>query len=423
MAHVSDNPDFLSAVAQGGALPFLAMGNMPGPIAAEGMKLAAEKTGGKFGVGLIGLEVNRKCYEAHLEIMNDNPPPFAILAAGGVELAKRIEGIGTACYLHCPSPGILAEGLKSGLRRFVFEGSESGGHIGSLGSLILWSANLNELDAASRNGLDLSEVTVLFAGGIATGRAAAFLAGMLADVVAKGLNVGLQMGTAYLATREAVSTCAITSTYQGLTLDSRNTVVIGRTVNTRARAAGSPMASELIERERERLRNGMALRERKELYEKDNLGALRLAAKGCAIDPATATWDCPVFCDLQPEEQLNRGLYLMGQVVALLDKPSTVEALHSEIIREGRRIFEMRKPIATGEKSEVEQITANEPVPVVEHERETYRCGGYRAPVPRRGFTRHLLGSDHQRPQRNCRSACEPLGESRFLLSSGSQNS
>jgi NAD(P)H-dependent flavin oxidoreductase YrpB (nitropropane dioxygenase family) len=40
MAHVSDNPNFLAAVAAGGALPFLAMGNMPGPSAREGIGLA-----------------------------------------------------------------------------------------------------------------------------------------------------------------------------------------------------------------------------------------------------------------------------------------------------------------------------------------------------------------------------------------------
>ena len=167
MAHVSDNPNFLAAVAAGGALPFLAMGNMPGPIAREGIGLAGEKTNGRFGVGLIGLELNRHCYEAHLEIMRDNPPPFAILAAGSIDLAKSIEDIGTACYLHCPSPSILSEGLKAGLRRFVFEGCESGGHIGTLGSLNLWNANLNALEAAAAQGVDLSEVSVLFAGGIA----------------------------------------------------------------------------------------------------------------------------------------------------------------------------------------------------------------------------------------------------------------
>ncbi len=340
MAHVSDNPNFLAAVAAGGALPFLAMGNMPGPIAREGIGLAKEKTGGRFGVGLIGLEVNRHCYEAHLEIMREDPPTFAILAAGSIDLAKSIETMGTACYLHCPSPAILGEALRAGLRRFVFEGCESGGHIGTLGSLNLWSANLNELESAAASGIDLNEVRVLFAGGIATGRAAAFVAGMVGDLVEKGLNVGLQMGTAYLATEEAVATCAITPTYQKLTLQSDRTVVIGRTVNTKARAAGSPMASKLIEREQERLRACVSLRERKELYEKDNLGALRLASKGCAIDPETASFDCPVFCDLPPEEQLDRGLYLMGQVVSLLETPRRIEKLHEEIIEEGRRFFE-----------------------------------------------------------------------------------
>ncbi|HMK37470.1 MAG TPA: SDR family NAD(P)-dependent oxidoreductase [Desulfomonilaceae bacterium] len=369
MAHVSDNPDFLASVAAGGALPFLAMGNMPGPIAREGIVLAREKTGGRFGVGLIGLEINRQNYETHLEIMKDNPPPYAILAAGGPDLARRIEAQGTLCYMHCPSPAVLSEGLKTGLRRFVFEGCESGGHVGLLASLNLWSANLAELETAASHGLALNEVTVLFAGGIATGRAAAFVAGMVADLVDRGLNVGLQMGTAYLTSLEAVSTCAITPTYQKLTLESLKTVVIGRTVNIRARAAGSPMASTLIQRELDRLRDGTSLAERKELYEKDNLGCLRLASKGCAIDPDTATWDCPVFCDLEPEEQLQRGLYLMGQAVCLLDKPATIEALHAEIIEGGKRIF-----ASTQETSELpgddEAAFATEQVVEVEHERE-----------------------------------------------------
>ncbi|MFZ5865031.1 MAG: SDR family NAD(P)-dependent oxidoreductase [Thermodesulfobacteriota bacterium] len=370
MAHVSDNPDFLAAVAQGGALPFLAMGNMPAPIAREGIELARSKTNGKFGVGLIGLEVNRHCYEAHLEIMKENPPPFAILAAGSVELAQRIEEMGTVCYLHCPAPTLVSEGVKAGLRHFVFEGCESGGHIGALGSLDLWEANLRELEQAARDGISLAEVSVLFAGGIATARASAFVAGMVADLAARGLRVGLQMGTAYLATSEAVSTCAITQTYHGLTLESDRTVVIGRTVNTRARAAASPMASQLIYREQERVRSGVPLRERKELYEKDNLGSLRLAAKGCAIDPSTATWDCPVFCDLPPKEQYDSGLYLMGQVVSLLNSPTTIEQLHREIIVQGREVFKQGSVHPEPQLQEIPELPETQITVEVEHPHE-----------------------------------------------------
>jgi len=357
MAHVSDNPDFLAAVLKGGALPVLAMGNMPAPIAKESLRMAAEKTQGCFGVGLIGLEVNRDCYEAHLEIMKESPPPMAVLAAGSPDLARRVEAFGTACYLHCPSPAILGEALKSGHRRFVFEGCESGGHIGTLGSLNLWTENLRVLDRAARGGLSLDEVSVLFAGGIATGRAAAFVAGMAADLAAKGLKVGLQLGTAYLCCEEAVSTCAITSTYQQLVLESDRTVVIGRTVNTKARAAGSPMAARLVEREQARIRDGITMGERKALYEKDNLGALRLASKGCAIDPETAATECPVFCDLPPQEQLDRGLYLMGQVASLMEKPCTMEELHLRIMGEGREIFQSRLLERNTEKSSVESYS------------------------------------------------------------------
>lgn len=340
MAHVSDNPDFLAKVLEGGALPFLALANMPKPIAAKGLELAREKTHGRFGVGLIGLEVNRPVYEAHLELLAENPPPFAILAAGDVEKARAIERMGIRCYLHCPHPSLLSEGMKAGQRRYVFEGGESGGHVGTLGSLDLWNANLSELEKALNQGISPDEVAILFAGGIASSRAAAFIAGMVSDLASRGVKFGLQMGTAYLTTEEAVATCAITETYRKLTLESQSTVVIGRTVNTRARAAGSPMAARLIEREHERIRAGLSLRERKMLYEKDNLGSLRLAAKGCAIDPATATWDCPVFCDLPPEEQVDRGLYLMGQAVSLLERSTTVDALHREILENGREVYE-----------------------------------------------------------------------------------
>ena len=74
-------------MVQAGALPFMAMGNMPEGIAREGLALAREKTQGNFGVGLIGLEVNRACYESHLEIMKQDPPAFR--DPGGRERGSR----------------------------------------------------------------------------------------------------------------------------------------------------------------------------------------------------------------------------------------------------------------------------------------------------------------------------------------------
>ncbi|MDQ1239347.1 MAG: hypothetical protein QG577_1533, partial [Thermodesulfobacteriota bacterium] len=340
MAHVSDTPSFLRSVAGSGALPFLALGNMPEPIAGSGIHEAATQTDGNFGVGLIGLDVNRSCYEKHLAIMSHNPPRFCILAAGSVELAQRIEGQGTVCYLHCPSQGVLLDALRAGLKHFVLEGCESGGHIGLLSSLNLWTSCLNALAAERQKGMRLDDLVILLAGGVGSPIAAAFVGGMIGDVVAEGLSAGLQIGTAYLTSREAVSTGAITALYQKLVLESDKTLVLGRTVNTRARAACSPMASQLISREQERIKEGVSLQVRKELYEKDNLGALRLASKGCAIDPATSTSDCPVFCELKSEEQLEKGLFLMGQAVCLLNEPKTLYEINHDIVVNGKAIFE-----------------------------------------------------------------------------------
>ncbi len=342
MAHVSEDADFLAKVLNGGALPFLALGNMEPSLALEKIRLAREGTSGTFGVGLIGLEVNRNNYEAHLDMMSQDPPPFAILAGGSVHLAKRVESMGTVCYLHCPTPALLAEGLRSGLKHFVFEGSESGGHIGSLGSLDLWSANLWELEKAYQEGVSLSEVVVLFAGGIGSGTACAFIAGMTAELAGRGLSVGLQMGTAYLATSEAVSTGAITPTYQKLVLEAEKTVIVGKTVKTGARAADSPMASTLKARELKRIQDGMPIRERKALFEEDNLGAFSLAAKGYTKALHAVGRDRREWVQVQPQEQWERGLYLMGQVASILKEPTSIEDLHKGILGEGCSIFDGR---------------------------------------------------------------------------------
>ena len=143
------------------------------------------------------------------------------------------------------------------------------------------------------------------------------------------------------------------------------------------------MAAKLIEREQERIRDGVSLRERKELYEKDNLGALRLASKGCAIDPNTATWDCPVFCDLPAEEQLEKGLYLMGQVVSLMKEPTTIAELHTRILEDGLRIFESR-PVyeSDGEPSAVQEVPAEFPIQEVVHPREPIAVVGIGLRLP-----------------------------------------
>ena len=91
-----------------------------------------------------------------------------------------------------------------GARRFVFEGSECGGHIGPLSSAALWDAQLETL----RRQPHLDELELLFAGGIHDATSAGLLTVMTSEVAARGAKVGVVMGTAYLFTQEAVESGA-----------------------------------------------------------------------------------------------------------------------------------------------------------------------------------------------------------------------
>ena len=91
--------------------------------------------------------------------------------------------------------------LRDGARRFVFEGSECGGHVGPRASFPLWETQIERLlafgdDQHARQGSFYEKLEVLFAGGIHDERSAAMVAAMVAPLVERGAAAGLVMGTA-----------------------------------------------------------------------------------------------------------------------------------------------------------------------------------------------------------------------------------
>lgn len=105
-----------------------------------------------------------------------------------------------------------------GCTRFIFEGREAGGHVGSLSSLVLWEAAIakikerleldsvepaNIIDSKLNSQTDtnknfLSQLSLVFAGGISTCFASCFISGIASCLAAKGVKIGIQVGTAYL---------------------------------------------------------------------------------------------------------------------------------------------------------------------------------------------------------------------------------
>ncbi|WP_230467581.1 type I polyketide synthase [Lujinxingia vulgaris] len=339
MAQVSDTPEFARAVVDAGALPWLALGNMPTDVACRVIGSTAQCLGdAPFGAGIIGLEANpyRDAHIDEMATMSRKRGNFlGLVAAGSAEQAMVLEGQGVPTYLHTPTPGVLEAALKQGQRRFIWEGSEAGGHVGTLGALALWQMGVIAVEEALASGVEPSEVAVVVAGGISSAASAAAAAAMLFGLHRCGVAVGIQMGTAYLMCREAVESGAVSRTYQEVARRSAGTVIMGESVNTPTRVLMSPAARRVLAREVERLKEGVKLSERKHLYERDNLGGLRAAAKSERIAEVLAEGGAR-FEQLSEEEQLESGLFHCGQGVRLCAADS-IDALHWEVSEVARR--------------------------------------------------------------------------------------
>ena len=331
MSQVSDVPAFADAMERAGAMPWLAFSNTPDyivePLLAETLAVMGERS---FGVNLIGMDSNRY-RDAHLDLVCAERPRFAMVAAGTVEQALRLESHGITTVLHTPVPAMLRTALHSGLRHFVLEGAEAGGHVGKLGMTALVQSAIDLLLAEAQDGLDLAEVSVVVAGGISDQRAAHFCAAMLYRLHDLGAAVGLQLGTAYLLTAEAVESGAITPVFQQVARDASQTELLGRTVRTPTRVLATAAARRVRSHEDERLRDRLDLATRKEHYEDDNFGGLRAAAKAQRVEFTDETRKHTRLVGISEAEQRDLGLFHAGQTVALCDRVRPAAELNREL--------------------------------------------------------------------------------------------
>ncbi|MBK8726036.1 MAG: SDR family NAD(P)-dependent oxidoreductase [Holophagaceae bacterium] len=320
MTRVSDRAAFAEAVAEAGGLPFLALALMRGPEVEALLEETARTLAGKtWGVGILGF-VPQELREEQLEAVMRIKPPVAIIAGGRPAQARPLEDLGIATFLHVPSPGLLDLFLKQGARRFVFEGSECGGHVGPRTSFALWEAQIERLlrHPAPR------ELSVIFAGGIHDARSAAMVAAMAAPLAERGVKVGVLMGTAYLFTREAVACGAIQPFFQEAALACEGTVLLETAPGHATRCADTDFVK-LFHAERQRMRDaGLAPQEVWAGLEELNLGRLRLAAKGLKREGAQ-------LVGVDAATQAREGMVMLGQVAALRHGVGGIADLHREV--------------------------------------------------------------------------------------------
>ena len=282
MTRVSDVPGFAQAVAQNGALPFLALALLREQDVRKLLSDAPQLLGARpWGVGILGFV----------------PPDAAS------RTARRSARRQAAVRLDCrrpPRPGrrararghrnLLARTL-AGFARPVLAGRSAA--VRPRGSRMrrscratiqlrpLGTGRRDRRPRPSTGALAAEQVRAsIFAGGIHDARSAALVAALAGPLAVRGVKVGILIGTAYLFTREAVSSGAIVPRFQDEVLRCEETVLLESGPGHQVRVSPTPFVARFRE-ERTRLQSsGLSAEEIRDALEGLNVGRLRVATKG-----------------------------------------------------------------------------------------------------------------------------------------------
>lgn len=311
MSWISDSLDFATAVADAGALPTLAVGMRSPADMDRDFSGAAEVMQGKpYAMNVLVLDENPR-RDGQLAWLEEKRPPFVVVAAGAPAFAGEMRRKGLEVIYLASDIGLLRMAAEAGIRFVVLEGSEAGGHVGRLTMLTLAQAAL-ELRRVEPKLLE--GVHIVLAGGISDGPSALRAALLGADAV--------QMGTAYLASLEIVTTGALSEVFQKNILSAKfaGTCITGESVGLRVRALETPKVRAICELERHKACGGVEEDAFRHELESLSTGSLLVAAKGVKA---------PGGAPLSVETCLAEGQFMSGAVAANLTRVRTLAEIHN----------------------------------------------------------------------------------------------
>ena len=313
MTSITDVPEFASTVANAGGLPTIALGLMNAEVLDRRLGRLPEIMGGRsFAVNVVALAEN-PFRDAHLVWLKKHKPRFVVVAGGDLSALRELLESGMEVIYIAPDEALLTLALEAGVRYVVCEGYEAGGHVGRHSTLTFAQA---VLDLKRRKPALFQNCRVILAGGIFN-RESAFIAAMLgADAI--------QMGTAYLATREIVETRALTALYQRMILESPpgGTVVSGRDTGLRVRSLRTPRAAAVLCLEREFAAGHKDEPSFRTRMEEMTAGSLFVAARGM---------DRHGGAPLDERACLERGQFMSGACAGLISEVRKLSSFHREL--------------------------------------------------------------------------------------------
>ncbi|MBR2723382.1 MAG: nitronate monooxygenase [Lentisphaeria bacterium] len=295
-------PKLVSAVSNHGCFGCLAGGNAPTDVLLKYIEETKSLTDKPFAVNLITIA---PAYKEHLAMIKDIKVPF-IIFAGSFPKEKEIEaaketGAKVMCFASTVS--IAERMIRFGADAIILEGSEAGGHIGHVSSVILMQQVLYKF---------ADKIPMFMAGGMSTGK-------MMAHALLMGA-AGVQLGTRFVMTKECTCHPAFKDVF--IRANARDAIATPQydsklpVVAVRAlRNKGMDNFGKLQLRLLKELEAGTCHRqEAQEEVEKYWMGALRRAAV---------------------EGDIDFGSLMAGQSVGLVDSEMTIQQLVDELLNDG----------------------------------------------------------------------------------------
>jgi enoyl-[acyl-carrier protein] reductase II len=178
--------NLVSAMANSGIFGVLASGAMDGDLLKSEILKTVAKTDKHFGVNVIVM--NPKLHDL-IDVCGEQKMSHIVLAGGipNKEIIEKAHAYGMRVLSFAPSLSVAKKLFKNGLDALILEGSEAGGHVGPLSTLVLVQDILPNLRG----------YPIFVAGGILRG-----------EVFASFLRLGAagcQMGTVFACSKESVA--------------------------------------------------------------------------------------------------------------------------------------------------------------------------------------------------------------------------
>lgn len=298
MTWVSE-PKLVAAVCNNGCFGCIAGGNAPTDILAKQIEETRSMTKNNFGVNLITIAPS---YKSHLEMLKDAHVPY-IIFAGSFPREKEVaaaKATGAKVLCFASTISIADRMIRFGADAIILEGSEAGGHIGHVSSMILIQQLLFKY---------ADTLPIFIAGGVATGK-------MMAHLLMMGA-AGVQLGTRFVMTEE----CMVHSKFKEVFLkanardaiatpqyDSKLPVVAVRALKNKGMQQFGALQLRLLKE----LEAGTIHRQQaQEEVERFWVGALRRAAVDGDVD---------------------NGSLMAGQAVGLMNKITPISDLVVELL-------------------------------------------------------------------------------------------